>query len=147
MAAPKGQGTVVYFDTDSDDQYRAVDCIITVKPSGFERGVTEEDACLDDVFVDQDTGDLKLTPITGTMRFDVNEANTENALETAIQNDDSIKIAIKVPKATPVYIYATGKLTKLEPAAVTRSKKYTRDFEFLPQAIPTKSTTAPTLEA
>lgn len=143
----KGKGTVGYIDTDSDDEYRVIPCLQVITPPGHDRGITEDEPCLGESNVPQDTGDLKFTPVAGSMLFTANEATIENALEACIANDTTFKFAIKLPYATPVYFYMVGKLTKLQPAQVTRDKRISRDFEFLPMAAWTKSTTAPTLES
>jgi hypothetical protein len=142
----KARGTLFYWDTDSDDQYRVVSCLLELDPSGFERGVVEGEPCLEDAFLTQDTGDLKLTTVKGTALFTANDSTTENALETLIKADTSLKAAVKLNYPTPVYVYMVGKLVMLKQRSLTRDKKYARDFEFLPTQYTTYSATAPTLE-
>lgn len=143
----KGRGTVAYVDTDSDDQYYAIACLLELTPSGLSRGIVEAAPCLGDDALVQDTGDLKRTPITGTYVFTANESTIENALETVMIADTAFKMAIKLNYSTPVYLYATGKLTELKPRAITRDQKISREFEFLPTSAVTKSGTGPTLES
>ncbi len=147
MAGTKGKGTQGYVDTDDDDQYRVVPCVTVVTPPGYERAIQDGEPCLGDTTLEQDTGDLKRTPIVGTMRWTANEATIENALETCIKNDTPFNFAIKLPYSTPVYLFAAGKLTKLSPQQIDRDKFISRDFEFLPTEAWTYSGTAPTLEA
>lgn len=141
----KGVGTIVYFDADGDDQYVELSCIKTGKLPGAARGVVEEDACLEDTAITQDSGDLKRSTFTFDMLWDVNET-VANSLETAQENDDEVKFAVKIPKATPEYVFMVGKIVSIEPSAIERTTKLARSIEFLPTALPTKSTTAPTLE-
>lgn len=143
----RGKGTAAYFDTDADDQYRLVPCLRGLTPAGYERGVVEGDPCLGDEGPELYSGDLKRTPIVGSMDFTPNEATIENALEAAIAADTTIKMAVKFNLSTPVYMFCTGKLTKLVPASIERDKKYSRDFEFIPTSAWSYSGTAPTLES
>lgn len=143
----KGRGTKLYFDTDSDDQYRELDCVLELTLPGYERGVIEGEPCLEDDYLSQDTGDLKLGVLRGAFVYTANETNIDNALETVMKADTAFKACVKLNYSTPVYVYMTGKLSMLSPRAITRERKYSRDFEFLLNAHYTYSATGPTLEA
>lgn len=142
----KGQGAILYVDVDSDDQYVAVSCIYNLKPSGLSRGTSTEEPCLGDTASFDDTGDLKYTPLTGSLQADPN-GTVQATLETAITNDTDIQWAIKHPLSTPIYQFGSGKLSELEPQGFERESQMKIDIELLPSAAYTYSTTAPTLEA
>ncbi len=143
----KGKGFIGYLDVDSDDAYVQIPCVKVAKPSGRNRGIVESEVCLGDTEVEQDTGDLKRTPMTLTIYWSPLQAGISDAIETAIEADTEVQMALKLPFTTPVYEYYVGKFSNAEPDNIVRDQKLSMTVEFLPTAAPTRSTTAPTLES
>lgn len=142
----KGVGAIFYIDVDSDDQYRDVGCIYGITPPGFSRGSQDGEACLGDAAAIQETGDLTYSPLSGTLQANP-DSTIDNELEAAIIADTTIQWCIKHPLATPVYQFGSGKLSELTPEGFERDSHMKKALELLPDATPTYSATAPTLEA
>lgn len=142
----KGVGTILYFDADSDNQYRDVGCIYNVKPPGWERAIVQGEACLADETAYDETNELRITPLEGTLQSAPN-GTISNEIEAAIAADTSVKFAIKIPLTTPVYMMCVGKVQKFDYDPITRGEEMKRNIAFVLTATPTYTTTAPTLEA
>jgi len=142
----KGVGAILYFDADSDDQYRNVGCIYNVKPPGWERAIVQGEACLADETAYDETNELRITPLEASLQSEPN-ATIQNELESAIASDTSIKFAVKIPLSTPVYMYGVGKVQKIDFDTISRGEEMKRNLAIVLTATPTYSTTAPTLEA
>ncbi len=139
----KGQGAILYIDVNSDNTYLDVGCIYNLKPSGMARGVTAGEACLADTSVTDETGDLKYTPMTGTLQA-APTGTAQAEIEAAILADTAIQFAIKHPLSTVIYQLGSGKISTFEYQGFERDTEMKYDIEIVPDAAYTYSTTAPT---